>query len=181
MIYNYKLELDDCQTHLLYTISRSSSDIKTRAKIRLMMTIFLFILAIISFGNKSTGQGLYLCTLSILVYAIMPKYTSWSYKKTYLKQVKKYYHDRISEPTSFQILGNSFHIADSHGESTLLASDIEQINELANYCFIKTKSGQSIILPLHSIDSSEDLILELTSFADEAEITWNDEVNWIWK
>ena len=181
MIYTYKLEIDDYQTHLLYTISKSSSAIKTRAKIRLMISIFLVILAFISFGNHSIGQGLYLLFLSVLAFYLMPKYTRWSYRSTYLKHVKKFYKDRISEPTTFEIIGDSIHVSDSHGESTLSALDIDEINELANYCFLKTKSGQSIILPMYSIESSENLILELTDFADKFDIPWNDEVNWIWK
>ncbi len=181
MIFNYKLEIDDYQTHLLYTISKSDSAIKTRAKIRLMISIFLVILACISFGNHSFGQGIYLLFLSVLAFYLMPLFTRWSYNRTYLKQVKKYYNDRISEPTTFEIKKDSIHISDTHGESKLLFSDIEEINELANYYFLKTKNGQSIILPLYSIETSENLNSELTNFAHEFSINWNNEVNWIWK
>ena len=89
MIYTYKLEEEDYHTHVLYTISKSSSATKTRAKIRVMMTIFLVIFACISFGNNSPGQTIYFSILAVLAFLFMPLYTRWNYKKTYLKHVKK--------------------------------------------------------------------------------------------
>lgn len=181
MIYTYKIEEGDYHTHLLYTISKSSSAIKTRAKIRMMMTLFLAIFAFMSYGNNSPGQAIYFSILAIMAFFFMPLYTRWNYKKTYLKHVKKFYKDRMSEPTSLEIKDKTITIADTKGESTIDFSEIEEINELSDYCFLKVKSGQSIIVPTYSIESSDNLIMELTTIAHEADIPWNDEINWIWR
>lgn len=181
MLYTYKLEESDYHTHLLYTISTSSSAIKTRAKIRLMMTLFLLIFAFMSYANESTIQTVYFLSLAILAFLFMPKYTRWSYSKTYLKHVRKFYKDRMSEPTSFYINERSFQISDSQGESTIDFSEIDTVNELDKYCFIKLKSGQSIIIPLYKINESETLKTDLKNIAKIHDIPWNDETDWIWK
>ncbi len=181
MVYTYKIEEEDYHTHVLYTISQSSSATKTRAKIRVMMTLFLVIFACISFGNNSPGQTIYFSILAVVAFLFMPLYTRWNYKKTYLKHVKKFYKDRISESTSLEIKSDALLISDTKGESVLNFSEIAEINELTDYCFLKVTGGQSIIIPTYSIPSSDNLLLELTAIADKHDIPWNDEMNWIWK
>ena len=179
--YTYDLGENDYHTHLLYTISKSSSAIKTRAKIRLMMTLFLLIFAVMSFLKKAPGQSIYFIVLATASYLFMPRYTRWSYSKTYLKHVRKFYKDRMSEITSIQLNENGFLISDSQGESEILYSEITQINELSQYCFLKLKSGQSIILPTYKIEDSENLLVQLTSISQKNKIEWNDETEWSWK
>ena len=85
MTLNYKLEEEDYHTHLLFTISKSSSAIKTRNRIRFLMTISLILFAVMAYGNNSIGQTVYFSVLAILAFFFMPLYTRWSYRKTYLK------------------------------------------------------------------------------------------------
>jgi hypothetical protein len=87
----------------------------------------------------------------------------------------------MSEITSIKLNENGFLISDSQGESDILYSEITQINELSEYCFLKLKSGQSIILPTYKIEESENLLVQLTSISQKNEIEWNDETEWSWK
>lgn len=180
MTYTYKLEEHDYHTHLLFTISKSSGAKQTRAKIRLLMTISLLIFSIIAYGNGSKGQSVYFLVLSILAFLLMPLYTRWSYKRAYLKHVKKYYQERMSEPTSIQFLNDSIHISDSHGESDIDLSELEEINEIEKYCFLKLKSGPSVIIPVGSMENGEDCKNALLQIAKKQDIQWNDERSWVW-
>jgi len=182
--FNYKIDESDYHTHLLYTISKSSTAIKTRSKIRWMMTITLLIFSFIANGNKSTensGQSLYFFILAVLTFIFMPLYTRWSYRKTYLKHVRKFYKDRMSEPTNLKINNSNFSISDSQGESILSFNEIEGINELKNICFLKLKAGQSIILPSHSISDWDNLKMNLKRISTENNWSWNEESDWVWK
>ena len=181
MKYTYKLEEEDYHTHLLFTISKSSSAIKTRARIRLLMSISLLLFAFISYGNNSSGQTIYFFTLAVLAFFLMPLYTRWSYKKTYLKHVRNYYKDRMSESTTLNFENDSVLISDSQGESIVNFSELDEINELADYYFLKVKSGQSIIVPKRKIENQTELLNTLKKASANHSITWNDEQNWIWK
>lgn len=181
MIHQYNLEEQDYHTHLLFTVSKSSSAIKMRNRVRFLMTLSMMIFAFISYGNGSTGQAVYFIFLMLVSFFLMPIYTRWSYKKTYLKHVRKYYKERLSEPTNVEITSNHVMIKDSQGESFINFTDIEAINELKDYIFLKLKSGTSIIFPLDKINEKEELITELKNLSTSEEIAWNDETSWIWK
>ena len=181
MNYTYKLEEEDYHTHLLFTISKSSSAIKTRARIRLLMSISLLLFAFISYGNNSGGQTIYFFILAVLSFFLMPFYTRWSYKKTYLKHVRNYYKDRMSEPTTLNFQIDSISISDSQGESTIHYTELYEINELADYYFLKLKSGQSVIIPKKQIENQTELLNTLKKVSTTHSILWNDEKNWIWK
>lgn len=181
MKYTYNLGEVDYHQHLLFTISTSSSAIKTRAQIRLLMTISLLLFAFISYGNGSTGQMVYFIFLAVLAFLLMPFYTRWSYKKTYLKHVRNYYKERMSEPTTIEVNEQSISISDSHGASSMNWNELEEINELADYCFLKVKSGQSIIIPLRQIEHSTEFISFLKNTATRNSIQWNQQIDWVWK
>jgi hypothetical protein len=50
---------------------------------------------------------------------------------------------------------------------------------LKDYCFLKVKSGQSIIIPIRKIDF--DVKSELIEISKKHAINWNDQTTWIWK
>ncbi len=181
MTLNYKLEEADYHTHLLFTISKSSSAIKTRNRIRFLMTISLILFAVMAYGNHSTGQTVYFSALAILAFFFMPLYTRWSYRKTYLKHVRNYYKDRLSEPTTITFKSDILLISDSQGNSQVDVTELDEINELENYYFLKVKSGQSIIIPKLKIDNKEELTSTLKELSQNQSIAWNDETSWIWK
>ena len=87
----------------------------------------------------------------------------------------------MDERTTTQFNTNSFTVADSQGESDISYIEIEQINELASYCFLKLKSGQSIILPTYQVENSENILIQLTATAHDNSIEWKDEREWTWK
>ncbi len=177
----YQLDENDYLTHLLFTISKSSSANKTRTKIRLLVTISLLLFAFISFGNHSKGQAIYFTIMAMLTFLFMPLYTRWSYKKTYLKHVRKFYQERMSETTNVTISEKDLTISDSKGNSTMSISDIEAINELNDYYYLLLKSGPSIILPKQKIENNTELEGKLKQLSTAKSIPWNDETNWIWK
>lgn len=179
--YNYQLEEQDYHTHLLFTISKSSNANKVRANIRLLMTISFFLFAIIAYGNDSKNQMIYFISLAVISFVIMPFYTRWSYKKAYLKHVRLYYKDRMSEPTSLIFSDKKLSISDNHGESHIAINEIEEINELKEYYFLKLKSGQSIIIPLSKVENQKTLSSELNTISSKFEIPLNKETTWMWK
>jgi hypothetical protein len=143
------------------------------------MTISLLLFAFIAYGNGSIGQTFYFSFLAILAFLFMPLYTRWSYRKTYLKHVRNFYKGRMSEPTTLSTTEKGFEISDSQGESFVEFSELDEINELKDYCFLKVKSGQSIIIPIRKIDF--DVKSELIEISKKHAINWNDQTTWIWK
>ena len=119
--------------------------------------------------------------LMLISFTLMPLYTRWSYKKTYLKHVRKYYKERMSEPTSVEITSNHVMVKDSQGESFIPFADIDSINELKEYIFLKLESGTSIIFPIEKIAKKNQLIEELKKLSEKEDILWVDETNWVWK
>ena len=181
MTYQYQLEEQDYHIHLLFTISKSSNANRVRANIRLLMTISFFLFALIAYGNGSKNQMVYFIFLAIVSFIVMPFYTRWSYKKAYLKHVRLYYKDRMSEPTSLTFLELTFSITDNHGASEINIKEIEEINQLSDYYFLKLKEGQSIIIPLSKIENQDSLADELESISVKHQIPLNIETAWIWR
>ena len=181
MVFSFKLEEVDYHTHLLYTISKSSSANKTRALTRLLMTIALLLFAFISYSKGSFIQTIYFGSLSLLTFLLMPIYTRWSYKKTYLKHVRKFYKERLFQATSITFKNESMEIADKDGVSEINFNDIIEINELQDYYFLKVKNGQSIIIPLTKVNDKEKLYTIIIGITQFHNIKWNIDTNWTWK
>ena len=87
----------------------------------------------------------------------------------------------MSEPTSIRFRDSMIEISDSQGESKIDVSDLEEINEIEKYCFLKLKSGPSIILPVASMENGEACKNDLIRLAENNTIQWNEEKDWIWK
>ena len=87
----------------------------------------------------------------------------------------------MSEPTTITFKSDVLLISDSQGNSQVDITELEEINELENYYFLKVKSGQSIIIPKLKIDNKEELTSTLKELSQNQSITWNDETTWIWK
>jgi hypothetical protein len=181
MVHHYTLEERDYHLHLLYTVSHDSNAIKVRAKIRWLMTLSLVLFSVMAYGNNATGQSIYFLVLAIVAFLFLPAYTRWSYRKTYLKHVRKYYKDRMTEATSIQFEGDSLLVADTQGASTVDQAEIDAINELTEHLFIKVNSGQSIIVPLYKIEDLSLFRKEVKQFSETKGIPWNDETSWVWK
>jgi hypothetical protein len=177
---NYQLNETDYHTQLMYVVSKSEAFAQTIKKVRRLLTIALILFAIIAFNSGSIGQTFYFIALGILSFIFAPKFTKWSYKKNLLKQVQKYYSERLSMPTKVILTENSFEISDNNGEATIQATEIEKIIEIENYIYIRLKEGTSIIIPKKQIDAIEDLIFNLRKLAIDNEIEWEEELNWKW-
>lgn len=181
MKIQYQLKEKDYHTQLLYIVSQNNTITQTRVKVRLLLTISLIIFAIIAYGNEAKGQTIYFLVLAILVFIFTPLFTRWSYQKSFLKQVKKYYHDRLSMPTQIIFLTNEFEITDNHGEAKISAQEIERFIEINNYIFLLLKVGTSVIIPIYQIENQEEVVFEMRKLSINNDIEWKEELNWKWK
>ncbi len=180
MKIDYQLNEQDYHLQLMYVVSKSEAFENTIKKVRRLLTIALFLFAIISFNTGSIGQTLYFIALAIIALIFAPKFTKWSYKKSLLKQVQKYYSDRLSMPTSIIFYENNFSISDSYGEAKILANDIEKVIEINDYIFLRLNEGTSIIIPIYQIGTKEELIFTLRKLTIDNSIEWDEEINWKW-
>jgi pantothenate kinase len=71
-------------------------------------------------------------------------------------------------------------VLEEEAELKLGISDIEQINEIQDYIFIKSTSGESVIVPKGQIDA-EKFMAELKAITKPKNIPWNSELKWRWR
>lgn len=61
--------------------------------------------------------------------------------------------------------------SDNNSEEKIKTTEIEHIDELPNYIFIKNKTGESLIIPKEKIQV-ENFIQDLSSIIRELKIKW---------
>jgi hypothetical protein len=69
---------------------------------------------------------------------------------------------------------------DKTGEVRINKGEIEEINEIQDYYFLRTKSGVSLIISKIKTDDIENIKSEIKSLVDKG-VKHNIELNWRWR
>lgn len=174
------LDKNDYLTHQLYTASKTPRVRNSRTRNWIFTTITFLGLTYILYDNGNLFLSIYFLVFSILSALFYPLYSRWRYKRHYLKYIQDTYRNRFGEECKIEITEDHILTQDKTGNSTINTSEIEQINEIKDFYFIKMKSGVSIIISKAKSDDLTSIEKAIESLVNKG-IKHNIELDWKWK
>jgi hypothetical protein len=175
------LDENDFLTYQLYAASKSTRVKNGRVRGWVILTLSFLILAYSFYVGNDKALGIYFLVLSGLTSILYPFYTRWRYKNHYLKHIRDTYKNRFGGNTDLEFNDDTIVTRDKTGEMKINKSELQEINEIQDYYFIKIKSGDSLIISKAKSDDLEKIKSELKSITDKLGIRHNVELNWKWK
>ena len=178
----YSLSQEDYVIHQLFLASEQPSIKSKRNKSRIVLPIFMFVLAGFMFVSASTLflEFIYII-LGILWYIFYPKYSAYKYKKHYQKYIAENYLQKVNLAVELEIQDEYLLAIDPSAESKIKAEQFEKINELRDYYLVRLVINSSILIPKKSGVKQGDASEFVSSLATRYNIPVIDNQDWEWK
>jgi hypothetical protein len=175
------LDENDYLTHQLYTASKTPRIKKARIKGWIFTTGAFLCLTFLFFESNNDFLGYYFLVASGLSLTLYPFYSRWRHRNHYLKYVRDTYKNRFGTESTLEINDNIIVAKDKTGEERINTSEIEEINEIRDFCFVKMTTGASLIISKAKADDIDKIKNQLRSLADNKGIKYNMELDWKWR
>ena len=177
-----KLDENDHLTYQLFAASKKSSVKKTRLWGWAFTTGTFLVLGLLFFQQKNELLARYFLVLSGLSLILYPFYSRWRYKQHYRKHVRDTFKNAADGNSTIEIGEDVIVTRDDNGTELKFNTDqIEVINEIRDYYFIKIKSGLSLILPKSKLEDPEDIKRKIDMLANNRGVSHDVDLNWHWK
>lgn len=178
---NMILDENDYLTYQLYTASKSSRVKKTRLRSWILTTLTFLALAYLCYSNENDVLGTYFLVLSGLALVFYPLYSRWRYRIHYLKHIRDTYKNRFGEKSELEFDKDTITTRDRTGEGKINKSEIEEVNEIKDYYFLKTRSGVSLIISKLKTDDIVNIRNEINALIETRGVKHNVELDWKWR
>ena len=177
------LDENDYLTYQLYTASKTPRIRRARIRGWILTTVTLLCSAYLFFESYNDFLGYYFLVASALSLTIYPIYSRWRYKRHYKKYIKDTYMNRFGQESELEISNDVIVTKDKTGEGKINTTEIEEINEIKDFYFVKVKTGVSLIISKVKADSKDLEAIEkaLKELADKKRIKWNVDLDWKWR
>jgi len=175
------LDENDYLTYQLYTASKAPRIKKARIKGWIFTTVTFLCLTFLFFESDNDLLGYYFLIASGLSLTLYPFYSRWKYKKHYLKYIRDTYKNRFGEESALEINEDNIVTIDKTGEGRINTSEIEEINEIKDFYFVKMTTGASLIISKIKTDDIDRIKNELKSLVEKKGIKYNIEMDWKWR
>ncbi|HPH45444.1 MAG TPA: hypothetical protein PKU83_00450 [Chryseolinea sp.] len=135
------------------------------------------------FENSNDFLGYYFLVASILSLTLYPLYSRWRYKRHYKRYIADTYKNRFGEECKLEINEDFIVTKDKTGEGKINTTEVEEINEIKDFYFVKMRIGVSLIISKVKTDASEleILVKGLKELVDKKGVKHNVELNWKWR
>jgi len=180
MTASITLKKEDYLTYVLFTSSKSKRVKKNRLISRLILIIGCLIGAFIGYQKEDIFIEYYFLAAGVGMLLFYPRYQRWYYKRHYAKQVSETRKDCFNEICKLEITTEQIWTVDDSSEMKFKTADMLEINEIADYFFLKVKGGSSLMLPKAEFDYKSLLEL-LTDISKKYSIPMNRELGWKWR
>jgi hypothetical protein len=179
-MYKISLQESDFLTYLLYNASKSRITKVSRIRSWVILVIaFVGIAAIFHFSDNEFMRN-YFLAIGLILLVVVPFYQRWRYRHYFIRYIREQHNDKFGKEGTIQFDKDYFIATEEGSELKLSFSEIEEINEIQEYIFIRTEDGESIIIPKEQIDADK-FISELSAITDAKGIVWVRELNWKWR
>ena len=179
-MYTIKLDENDLLEFQLFRASKSKRIKRKRITTWLFLTISTFILAYLFMATGNNTVRNYFIVLGVVSLFFFPYYQRWRYRKHYLKHVRENLHNQFLKEAHIKFDAEYLVTYDDKNESKIDIAEIDIINETSEHIFVKTKPGQSLIIPKRFIDV-EKFINGLSRITSNAGIVWKRDLSWKWR
>jgi hypothetical protein len=177
------LDENDYLTYQLYTASKAPRIKKARTRGWIITTLASLCMAYLFFENYNDLLAYYFLIAAGVSLIFHPLYSRWRYKRHYRKYIEDNYKNRIGQECALEITDDVIITKDKTGEGRINTTEVEEINEIKDFYFIKIKTGVSLIIPKLKTDTKDLAVIEngLKQLAEKKGIKWNVELNWKWR
>ncbi|WP_316736513.1 YcxB family protein [Pedobacter aquatilis] len=179
MILKYILREEDFLNSQLFISSKSKIAKKNRRNSYLLVTLGLLIIGSLTLIRENNFSAYFILFLGILSFLLYSKYQAWFYKRYFKNYVKSSMQNSFNESNLVEFSNNFIETSDKTGYTKINTTEVNQITEISEYFYIRTKSNQYLIVPKDRIDS-ESVRTFLTIFAKKLDIEFVSELNWKW-
>ncbi len=184
MDIEYLFKKEDILINQLYLASNSKLITQRRFFNRILPAFSaLFIGSFLYFQNvekQGTAFLFWFSTFAILWFMLTPFYQRWAYKMKYAKTVDDLYRESGEKKIKLKLREKDLKISEGSNNTVIQIKEIESIAETAGYFFIKSRKGNSIVIPKErcGVESAEKFVekLELS-----AELKREKKLNWKWR
>jgi hypothetical protein len=174
---------NDFLTYQLYTASKTPRIKKARVRGWILTIVLFLCLAFLFFESSNAFLGYYFLLLSVVSLPLYPIYSRWRYKKHYKKYIADTYKGKFGVPCTIQIENDVIVTKDATGEFKIKTTEVEVVNEIKDFYFVKMKSGMSLIVNKVKTDPQELEILvdQLMELVEKRGVQYNRELDWKWR
>ncbi|MBU4537164.1 MAG: YcxB family protein [Weeksellaceae bacterium] len=161
---NFKLSLnqEDYLQYQLYTASKSRI-FKRQKKTSLIILLLAFVLVTVNIYNSNQEFLWFAILFFATILILFPFYQRWKIKNYYRKFIIESYKEKIGVVSEFRFDTESLVVNSVIAESKLGYNSFEEINEIADYYFLKLKTGESFIIPKEQIPNKPEFSQFLTN------------------
>jgi len=175
------LDENDLLTFHLYTASKTPRVRSGRIRVWILMPVTFLLFAYLFYQSNNESLFIYFLTLAGLSAIFSPSYTRWRYKKHYIKYVRDTYKHRFGQECTLIIEGETIGTRSETEEVKIKKSEIEEINEIKDYYFLKARSGTTILISKLKTDNLDEIATLISSLVETYGVRHNIELDWRWK
>lgn len=176
MKIEYSVYKDDFLAFQLFFSSQSKRVKKSKTFSTFVLSLILIALSIISYLKGNLVLAIYFFVVAILSLLFFP----YLYKKLLKRQLIKFCNENYKnihlENTILEFDETSIYSKSKMGESRLNISEVEKIDEIEMYFYIKLSNALTLIVPKHQLKNVDELRTKLKSYG----IEFNSLLDWKW-
>jgi Ca2+/Na+ antiporter len=165
----------------LYRIAQSESILKTRKTAQIIVTALPIFVAIYFYVYGNMTIVLLSLLFSVAAYILYPLRDARFYKKKITANVIQANQDKFEQQITLTFDEQYLSSEINGNEGKVELSEIEQIDEIQNEIFIKTKTGQSIFIPKNGVSNISDFIPFLKKLSTTLNIPYLVDLDWKYK
>ena len=181
MKLEYSLEKNDYVTFHLFAASQSPRIIGIRKNRRLLFPLIYLGFSIVSYFIEGLGLALIFFIIGLSWFLFYPFYERKRYIKHYEKFIDENHKNRFGKIETLEFEEEYILSKDYTGEAKLFISEIEELNEIKDYFFLKFNSGVSLIIPKSSINNLDQMNQYLKALILRLNRKHNIDLAWRWK
>lgn len=175
------LDQGDYLTYQLFTASKSSDARKSRKRSKFILAFIFLGIAYLFSSTENQFLTFFFLAFAIIGFIFYPFYSRWRYKKHYQSHINNTYRNRFNKPAILELSGDPLIIHEAGTELKINLSEVEEINEINGYYFIKLSSGASIILSKFKVANLAMLHDQVNELIMKTGAKHNIELDWKWK
>jgi len=180
MTLEYTLEQPDFLEFQLFSASKSERIIKSRRNSRIRLPIVYFILGLVLLVLTDPIFALVFIGIGLAWYFLHPNFMRKRYVRHFEKYLHENYKNRFGKRVSLKFGDEFIESTDYLSESKMRIRELEEINEIKDYYFLKVSSGESFIIPKNRIKEGSEFHEYISKLTKDLEIKYNTELNWKW-
>ena len=175
------LDKNDYLEHQLYTASKSKRISNKKRNTWLILTASIIILAFFNFNKEDKLLFYYFLVFALIAFIFYPLYQRKQYKTHYAKHIEENYFNRFGQESTLSFEEEYIASNDANFENKMNYIAFEELNEIKDYYFMKSKTGGNIIIPKNKFGNLELFHKDINVIANKFSWKKNVELDWKWK